>query len=350
MKLSEWASSQAPKVRDSLAGVDRALLLYPPTPDGIASNVIVGEIISQLGVDVREQPITPELMIEVIPYNIDVVDSVVFVDTLPNGPGLLKLAINEFRSVIVFDHGGLPYEIPPVVRINPFEPGVSTSLISYLISVALNGENEILSWISVAGFYGECSSPVCEEVKKEAQLFWPDLTDDQISLLQDSLIAASYLGEDWIQIASAALQESYDDPSWFLTGNSATSSVIKSRIEEVKSKIKETLSERPLSFSGLLAWEVDEPFRRDVISLITHSELGIPTAAFHVNDPLGLVSIRFDHRIDPLNDIRSALSGVEHSFYGGWGFLSMIVDSAHLEFALNTVSKILRESSGGSIR
>ncbi len=350
MKLREWASSQASKVRDSLAGVDKALILYPPSPDGIASNVIVGELISQLGVEVSEQPITPELMIEVIPYNIGVVDSIVFVDILPNGPGLLKLAVNEFKSVMAFDHGGMPYEMPPFVRINPFEPGVSTSLISYLVSVSMNGENEILSWISVAGFYGECSSIDCEEVRKEAQLFWPDLTDDQISLLQDSLVSASYLGEDWIQIASAALQESYDDPSWFLTGNSATSSVIKSRVEETKQRIKELLSERPRSFSGLLAWEVDEAFKRDVISLIAHTELEIPTATYHVDEPLGLVSVRFDHRINPVNEVRKSLSGVEHSFYGGWGFLSMIVDSAHLEFALNTVSKILRESSGGSIR
>ena len=229
------------------------------------------------------------------------------------------------------------------------EPGLSTSLISYLIAVSIDKENEILSWISVAGFYGECESLPCEEVKKEAQLFWPDLTDDQVTLLQESLITASYLGEDWIQIASAALQESYDDPSWFLTGNSATSSVIKSRVSEVKEEIRGSLS-TPKSFSHLLTWEVDEAFRRDVISLVAYSELKVPVAAFHVEEPLGLISVRFPPKLDALAHVRQELSNVEHSLYGGWGYMSIIVDSAYLELALNTVSKILRESLADSRR
>ncbi len=346
MELIEWAASALRLLESGLAGVSRVGVVFPPTPDGISSSVIMEEMLTQRGIESELIVSTPENAIDVVESCSGRCDSLIFLDLPPHGRGPLQVSSELYRSTIVLDHGSTPllsYE--NTVRINLDLPGISTSLLVYLIAVEADENNDILSWVASSGFFGECSSDICEDVLERARLSWPELLNENaIKTVQEALVAASFLGEDWVYLVASALRESFDDPDWFLSGTSATASLIRSKISEVREEIRSLLEEPTFESRGLTGWEVQEPYQRFVISLVAH-ERGFPFAISYFYDPpLGLLYLVGDPRVDLFPLTRNAMEGMEGSVFGGRGFSSLIVDSDRMGRFIESLARILREN------
>ncbi|MCD6348046.1 MAG: hypothetical protein J7L91_00265 [Candidatus Korarchaeota archaeon] len=332
MDLDDWAAKAARLLELGLSGVSRVGILFPPTPDGIASSVIMSEILSQEGIESELIVSTPETVMESIEICAGKCDAITMLDLPPHGKGPLQVSGELFRSIIVVDHGSAPLlSYRNVIRINLDEGGIATSLLMYLIALKLSEDNDILSWVAASGFYGICSAESCSAVIERAKLSWPDLMgENSLETIQRSLVAASYMGDEWIYLAASALQESFDDPGWFLRGNSATASLLRAKVDEVRREIKDVLEDPFLMRGNFGAWESPEAYQRFVLSLIAREEVAYHALSFFYDPPLGFVYVVGDPKVDLYEKISKYLRGIEGSLFGGRGFASLIVDSEAL--------------------
>ncbi len=341
--LSEW-SKRAYQILDSrFSSISNMGIVFPPSPDGIASSVILSEIASQKGIYADMAVAVPENFMEVVEYYAGRCDSLVFIDIPPHGSGLIQAAGELFREVIIIDHGSTyVYNQGNIARLGIDKAGISTSLLVYLLAVEFNEENDMLSWIAASGFYGKCHSKPCLETYERAKLSWPELSEDlSLREIQEVLVAASFLGEDWIYLAASALQESFDDPSWFLSGNSATASLLRSKVNDVKEEIRNVLDEPFLMRDSFGAWESPEPYQRIVLALISKKEIVKCALSFFYDPPLGLIYIATREDMDLGHVVRRELEGLEFSLFGGKDFASIIIDSDYLERTIRSLSKVL---------
>lgn len=328
-----------------LAGVSKAGVVFPPSPDGISSSVIVEEVLSQRGIEAELIVSTPENHIDVIENCAGRCDSLLFLDMPPHGRGPFQVSGELFRSVIVIDHGSTPLlSHKNTIRINWDNPGISTSLLTYLMAVEMNEDNDLLSWVAASGFYGECVSQQCFKVMERARTSWPELMEEgSVEYIQRAMVAASYLGEEWIYVAASSLRESFDDPEWFLSSSSATASLLRSKVKDTFDELG-SLLDRPQFKSGVLSgWEVDEPYRRFVVPLVAFEQgLSRFTMSYFYDPPLGLIYIAGIQDVDLFTLTRRALGETEGSIYGGRGFSSIILDSERMDYFLGTLAEILK--------
>ncbi len=330
-----------------VAGASMMGVIFPPTPDGISSSVIIEELLSQRGIESEFIVSAPEGAIEAVENCSGRCDSMMFLELPPHGKGPIQVSEELYKGVIVLDHGSTPILGRKTVRINLDIPGVSTSLLSYFIAVSADESNDLLSWVASAGFLGKCGSPVCYEVLERARLSWPELADEgALRMVQESLAIASFLGEDWIYLVAAALRESLDDPDWFISGTSATASLIRSKVGEVMAELRSLIEDPTLRHGDLLGWEVPEPHQRFVISLMA-KEMGARWALSYFYDPpLGLVYIMGDSHFDLFTASRRAMGDIQGSVFGGRGFSSIIVDSERMGDVVESLARILHRGSG----
>ncbi|GEM_PF-1313072 len=344
MDLDEWAANALRLLESGLAGVSKVGIVFPPTPDGISSSVIMEEVLSQRGIESELITSTPESAIDVIESCSGRCDSLMFLDLPPHGRGPIQVSSELYRSVIILDHGSTPVlSYKNTIRVTLDSPGISTSLLAYLIAVKVDENNDLLSWVASGGFFGKCTSEVCEDVLERARLSWPELLDENsIRTVQKALVAASFLGEDWIYLAASALRESFDDPDWFLSGTSATASLIRSKIDHVNGEIDSLLDEPTFESRSLTGWEVQEAYQRFVVSLVAH-ERGFPFAVSYFYDPpLGLIYVAGDPQVDLFPLTREAMGEMEGSVFGGRGFSSLIVDSDRMGEFIESLARILQ--------
>jgi hypothetical protein len=330
LEVEGWARRAAISLEESLKNSEKVAIILPPTPDGISSSVILSEICSQLGVDSEFIVSLPETFLDAIEHLIGKFDHLIFLELPPHGPGPISVARELFKGLIVIDHGSsdLPGDI---LRVGLNYGGICTSLLLYMISSQIGKDNEYLSWIAVSGFKNKCTSKICEYVKERSQLYWPDLIEEaSIDLIQRMLSAASFEGEDWIMMAISSLQESAEDPWWFIRGSSVTASILRSKVPEVEAKIKDSLSEPFLLDGSVGIWEVSEPHQRFVLSIEARKFVDVAITFFY-DPPLGLVYMLAPDGIDLYSEAIELLRGEsEWSAFGGMGFLSMIIDSERM--------------------
>ncbi len=346
MELGEWAAKALRLLESGLAGVSKVGIVFPPTPDGISSSVIVEELLTQRGIESELVVSTPESVVDVVENCSGRCESIVFLDLPPHGRGPIQVASELYRSVIVLDHGSSPLlSYRNTIRLNLDAPGISTSLLAYLIALEADENNDLLSWVASSGFLGECTSEACENVLERARLSWPELLDESaVRSIQEALVAASFLGEDWIYLTASALRESFDDPDWFLSGTSATASLIRSKIPDVYREIDFLLAEPTFESASLMGWEVQESYQRFVVSLVAH-EKGAPFAMSYFYDPpLGLIYLVGDPNEDLFALTREAMGEIEGSVFGGRGFSSLIVDSDNMGGFMESLARILRRN------
>lgn len=345
MNLGEWAKVALRQLEYGLAGASNAGVIFPPSPDGIASSVIVEEILSQRGI--KSEPIasTPENHINIIENCTGRCDVLLFLDLPPHGRGLLQVAGELFRNVIVVDHGSTPLlSYKNTIRINWDGSGISTSLLAYLVAKEMDENNDLLSWVAASGFYGECVSQPCLEVLKRARTSWPELMrEGSIEEIQKAMLVASYSGEEWIYIACSSLRESFDDPGWFLSSSSATASLLRSRMGDTLDELTSLLNKPQFNSRVLSGWEVSEPYQRFSVPLAA-LEMGVSNFAvsYFYDPPLGLVYVAGNHEADLFTLTRRALGEVEGSIFGGRGFSSIILDSERIEYFLGSLAEVLK--------
>ncbi len=343
MELDEWAAKALRLLESGLAGASKVGIVFPPSPDGISSSVIMEELLTQRGVESELVVSTPESMVDVVENCSGRCDSLIFLDLPPHGRGPIQVASELYRGVIILDHGSSPLlSYRNTIRLNLDVPGISTSLLTYMIALEADEDNDLLSWVASSGFFGECTSEVCEGVLERARLSWPELLDEgSMRSIQEALVAASFLGEDWIYLTASALRESFDDPDWFLSGTSATASLIRSKIPDVYREIELLLAEPTFKSVNLMGWEVQEPYQRFVVSLVVH-ERGVPFALSYFYDPpLGLLYLVGDPNEDLFALTREAMGDIEGSVFGGRGFSSLIVDSDDMGRFMESLARIL---------
>lgn len=329
MDLSRWVEKATRNLEISLKGVERVGIILPPTPDGIASSVILSELCSQMGIDSEFLVSLPETSLDALEAMINKCDYLAFLELPPHGYGPVSIAKDLYKGLIVMDHGSA--ELPlgrDVSRVCFPSGGVSTSLMLYLISSSYSKENEYLSWIATAGFRSKCSHGLCNSIKERSQLYWPDLMEDSsIEFVQKVLSAACFWGDEWIMMAISSLQESIDDPWWFIGGGSATSSLLRSKLPEFEREIEDVLVE-PFIIEGEVGiWEVSEPHHRFVVS-IEANRMAKVAISFFYDPPLGLSYALAPRNIDLHAEALELLRGEsDWSIFGGMGFLSMIISS-----------------------
>lgn len=329
MEVEGWAEKSARILEDSLRGIERVGIVLPPTPDGIASSVILSELCSQMSIDSEFLVSLPETSLDAVESMVSKCDYLIFLELPPHGYGPISVARDLYKGLMVIDHGST--EIPTswsVSRVRYPLGGVSTSLMLYLISCHLSKENDYLSWIALSGFRSKCSSELCDDVKRRSQLYWPDLMEENaIGLIQRALSAACFEGEEWIMIAISSLQDSIDDPWWFVKGSSATSSILRSKLPEFERRIRELLAEPFMVEGGTGLWEVNEPYQRFVVSIEARMMTRVAVSFFY-DPPLGLVYVLAPQSIDLYAEASHLLRNEpEWSAFGGMGFLSMIISS-----------------------
>ncbi|MEM3869510.1 MAG: hypothetical protein QXJ39_00025 [Candidatus Korarchaeum sp.] len=339
MEVGNWVKRATHILEDSLRGVERIGIIFPPTPDGIASSVILSELCSQMSIDSEFLVSLPETILDAVESMLNKCDYLVFLEIPPHGYGPISIAKDLYKGLMIIDHGST--EIPlswGVSRVGFPSGGVSTSLLLYLISSYYSKENDYLSWIAVAGFKNKCSSELCNSVKEKSQLYWPDLMEENaIGFIQKALSAACFEGEEWIMIAISSLQESMDDPWWFIKGNSATSSLLRSKLMDFEGKIRDILAEPFMIDEGIGIWEVNEPYQRFVFS-IEARRIAKAAISFFYDPPLGLVYISAPQNIDLNAEALKILEREsEWSIFGGMGFLSMVIGS---ETMLNVLIRL----------
>lgn len=329
MEVENWVRRSASLLEDSLRGADKIGIILPPTPDGIASSVILSEICSQLGADSEFSISLPETNLDSIELLLNKCDYLIFLELPPHGRGPISVAKEFYKGITIIDHGSTELNYSDFVRRISFpSESVSVSLLLYLLSTFLSRENEYLSWVAVSGFKPKCASKLCDSVMEKSQLYWPDLMEkSSIDLIHKMLYTACFEGEEFILMAISSLQESIDDPWWFVKGSSVTSNIIKSRIPDFESKIGELLKEPLLIEESIGIWEVNEPHQRFVFSLKAR-EFTKVAISFYYDPPLGLVYISSPPSVDLYQQALSLLkSELEWSAFGGIGFLSMIINS-----------------------
>ncbi len=348
LDLNSWATEACRLFESGISGVSRVGIIFPPDPDGIASAVIIAEISSQKGLEPNFIVSTPENLLDAIESCVGKCDSVIFLDLPPHGKGPLQVSTEFYKSIIIIDHGSrhlLNYKGKGnIVRINMDIGGISTSLMTYLIALQMNEDNDMLSWVAASGFYGKCKTKFCTDIERKALLSWPDLMEgDSLKNIQRILISSAYLGEEWVLLAVSALQESFDDPSWFLSGNSATASTIRSKVKEVREEIENVLDEPYLRRRNFGAWEAQEPYQRFVLALIAREELVDSALSFFYDPPLGLAYLVSNPSINLYEKVVSSIGSFEGSVFGGKGFLSLIVDSEFLRDLIYYISRKINE-------
>ncbi len=348
MDLDSWAREAYRLFESGISGASKAGVIFPPTPDGISSAVIIAEILSQKGLESDFIVSTPENLLDAIESCVGKCDSMIFLDLPPHGKGPLQVSTEFYKSTIIIDHGSLSFSNynygRSVIRINADIGGISTGLLAYFIALQVSENNDILSWVAASGFYGECTSNLCIDLEKKAILSWPELMEgNSLERIRQILVTSSYLGEEWVLLAVSALQESFDDPSWFLNGNSATASIIRSKVEEVRSEIRDILDEPYLKRRNFGAWESPEPYQRFVLSMLARKEIVENALSFFYDPPLGLIYLVGDPNIDLYEKMSSYLENFECSIFGGKGFLSIIVDSEFLRDLIYSLSRRIDE-------
>lgn len=348
MEVGNWVKRITHTLEDSLRSVERVGIILPPTPDGIASSVILSELCSQMSIDSEFIVSLPETSLDAVESMLNKCDYLVFLEFPPHGYGPISVAKDLYRGLMIIDHGST--EIPlswGVSRVGFPSGGVSTSLLLYLISSSYSGENEYLSWIAVAGFRNKCSSEICNSVKEKSQLYWPDLMEENaIGFIQKALSAACFEGEEWIMIAISSLQESIEDPWWFIKGGSVTSSLLRSKLVDFERKIEDILAEPFMIDGGVGIWEINEPYQRFVFS-IEAKRIVKAAMSFFYDPPLGLVYILAPQSIDLNAEALKLLKNKsEWSIFGGMGFLSMIISSEAMLDVLIRLKDRLKQYNG----
>ncbi len=348
MDLDSWAREAYQLFESGISGASEVGVVFPPTPDGISSAVIIAEILSQKGLESNFIVSTPENSLDAIESCIGKCDSMIFLDLPPHGKGPLQVSTELYRNTMIIDHGSLSFPNynygRGIIRINADMGGITTGLLAYFIALQVSEDNDILSWVAASGFYGECTSNLCIDLERKTLLSWPELMEgNSLGRIRRVLVSSSYLGEEWVLLAVSALQESFDDPSWFLNGNSATASIIRSRVEEVQSEIRDILDEPYLRRRNFGAWESPEPYQRFILSMLAREEIVENALSFFYDPPLGLVYLVGDPRKDIYERVSSYLENFECSIFGGKGFLSIIVDSEFLRDLVYSLSRSINE-------
>lgn len=329
MEVDSWVRRSASILEDSLRTAERVGIVLPPTPDGIASSVILSEICYQLGVDSEFLVSLPETSLDAIELLFSKCDYLVFLELPPHGRGPMSVARKFYKGIALIDHGSTElWDFGFLRRITFHTESVSVSLLLYLISSVLSRENEYLSWVAVSGFKPKCSSRLCDSVREKSQFYWPDLMEeDAIDLMHRMLSAACFEGEEWVLMAISSLQESIDDPWWFIRGSSITSNILRSKVSDFEERVRELFEEPLLIENSIGIWEVNEPHQRFVFSLKAR-EYTKAAISFYYDPPLGLVYASTPPNVDLYRETVSMLKGEsEWSAFGGMGFLSMIINS-----------------------
>ncbi len=346
LDFDSWAMRASTLFESGVSGVGKIGIIFPPDPDGIASAVIIAEVSSQKGLEPDFIVSTPENLMDAIESCVGKCDSITFLDLPPHGKGPLQVSTEFYKSVIIIDHGSqyiLNYK-DDITRINADIEGISTSLLAYFLALKMSEDNDMLSWVAASGFYGKCKTKPCIDVEEKALLSWPELIEENsLKKIQRILASSAYLGEEWALLAVSALQESFDDPSWFLNGNSATASMIRSKTEEVRKEIEDVLDEPYLRRGSFGAWESPEPYQRFVLASIAKEEIVENALSFFYDPPLGLVYLVGNPSADLYEKIAPSLGSFEGSAFGGKGFLSLIVDSEFLRELIYSISRKINE-------
>ncbi len=346
LDFDSWAIEAYRLFESGISGVSRIGVIFPPNPDGIASAVIIAEISSQKGLEPNFIVSTPENLLDAIESCVGKCDSIVFLGLPPHGKGPLQVSTEFYKSTIIIDHGSryLSNYKEKITRINADIGGISTSLLTYFIALQMSEDNDMLSWVVASGFYGKCKIKPCMDIERKALLSWPELMEGaRLKKIQRILISSAYLGEEWVLLAVSALQESFDDPSWFLSGNSATASIIRSKTKEVQKEIENILDEPYLRRGNFGAWESPEPYQRFVLALIAREELAKNALSFFYDPPLGLAYLIGNPSMNLYERIVPSLGSFEGSAFGGRGFLSLIVDSEFLRNLIYSISRKINE-------
>ncbi|MCS7102558.1 MAG: hypothetical protein NZ992_01590 [Candidatus Korarchaeum sp.] len=336
MEVGNWVERATRNLEDSLRGVERIGIILPPTPDGIASSVILSELCSQMGIDSEFLVSLPETSLDAVEIMLNRCDYLIFLELPPHGYGPISIAKYLYKGLMVIDHGSTEMPLSwGVSRVGLPSGGVSTSLLLYLISSHYSKENEYLSWIAVSGFSNKCSSKLCNSIKETSQFYWPNLMEENaIGFVQRALSAACFEGEEWVMIAISSLQESVDDPWWFIKGSSAAPNLLRSKLLDFEREIEDILTE-PFMIEGEVGiWEVNEPYQRFALS-IEANRIVKAAISFFYDPPLGLIYILAPQNIDLYAEALELLKNEsEWSIFGGMGFLSMITSSEAMLNAL----------------